>query len=398
VNSCALVVSENPSDPQSYQRRLGDGWDVNEICSPKDVIAALSGRRFDLILLDGQSEISSDAGFLDSMKKAAPQAIPVVFETNEAFDYRVRTRIPREGIGECVRCEESFLDQVSRECLVARLYGDECTRRIQPLITRTPTQRGIYHRVVEEVNSPHGSLERVAEFIANDPMLTARVLQMVNSAALGLRRRFVDANEAVIMLGGERIKSMIVFVEVFSICEKFRFIKFSPEKLWRHSLLVGRIAREIMRTRSRAGVDADASFTGGLLHDVGKLLLAINLPDRYREVLEDLEDDPLGDAWASEVKFLQTSHAEVGAMILESWNLPYSIVEAVGYHHSPNRLSKDGFTPLDAVAVANAIVHERQIPSTEEAALVRTPMNRKIWERWGEEQMADWSQDFLDSN
>ncbi|MDB4798476.1 HDOD domain-containing protein [Verrucomicrobia bacterium] len=85
-------------------------------------------------------------------------------------------------------------------------------------------------------------------------------------------------------------------------------------------------------------------------------------------------------------------------MILESWNLPYSIVEAVGYHHSPNRLSKDGFTPLDAVAVANAIVHERQIPSTEEAALVRTPMNRKIWERWGEEQMADWSQDFLDSN
>ncbi|MBT5704920.1 MAG: HDOD domain-containing protein [Verrucomicrobia bacterium] len=241
-------------------------------------------------------------------------------------------------------------------------------------------------------------MERVAEFIANDPMLTARVLQMVNSAALGLRRRFVDANEAVIMLGGERIKSMIVFVEVFSICEKFRFIKFSPEKLWRHSLLVGRIAREIMRTRSRAGVDADASFTGGLLHDVGKLLLAINLPDRYREVLEDLEDDPLGDAWASEVKFLQTSHAEVGAMILESWNLPYSIVEAVGYHHSPNRLSKDGFTPLDAVAVANAIVHERQIPSTEEAALVRTPMNRKIWERWGEEQMADWSQDFLDSN
>ncbi|MBT5706687.1 MAG: hypothetical protein HOI66_10230, partial [Verrucomicrobia bacterium] len=119
MNSCALVVSENPSDPQSYQRRLGDGWDVNEICSPKDVIAALSGRRFDLILLDGQSEISSDAGFLDSMKKAAPQAIPVVFETNEAFDYRVRTRIPREGIGECVRCEESFLDQVSRECLVA---------------------------------------------------------------------------------------------------------------------------------------------------------------------------------------------------------------------------------------------------------------------------------------
>ena len=153
-----------------------------------------------------------------------------------------------------------------------------------------------------------------------------------------------------------------------------------------------------MRTRSKAGVDADASFTGGLLHDVGKLLLAINLPDRYREVLEDLDDDPLGDTWASEVKFLQTSHAEVGAMILESWNLPYPIVEAVGYHHSPNRLSKDGFTPLDAVAVANALVHERQVPSTEEAALVRTPMNRRIWEQWGEEQMTDWSQDFLDSN
>lgn len=397
MSACALVVSEIPSERQSYQRKLGLAWDVDEVCPPGNVIAALSERRFDLILLDGRAELSGDAVFLESMRKAAPEAIPVVFEEDNDADYRVRTRIPRSGIGECVRCEESFLDQVSRECLVVRLYEDECTRRIQPLITRTPTQRGIYHRVVEEVNSPHGSLERVAEFIANDPMLTARVLQMVNSAALGLRRRFVDAHEAVIMLGGERIKSMIVFVEVFSICEKYRFIKFSPEKLWRHSLLVGRIARDIMRSKSRSGGDADASFTGGLLHDVGKLLLAINLPDRYREVLEDIGDDPLGDHWASEVKFLQTSHAEVGAMILESWNLPYPILEAVGYHHSPNRLSKDGFKPLDAVAVANALVHERPGPSAE-ADLARTPMARRVWERWGEEQMDDWKQDFVEGD
>ncbi len=360
-------------------------------------MSQLETQRYDLLLLDSRSDAAVETDLIDAMRRAAPEAIPVVFDTDDSRDYHVKTRISRSGIGDYVQCQESFEDQVARECLVVRLAEDECTSRIRPLITRTPTQRGIYHRVVEEVNSPHGSLERVAEFIANDPMLTAKVLQMVNSAALGLRRRFVDAQEAVLMLGGERIKSMIVFVEVFSICEKFRFVRFSPEKLWRHSVAVGRLAREVMRTRTRSVDAADASFTGGLLHDVGKLMLAINLAERYREVLEDVGDDPAGDVWASEVKFLQTSHAEVGAMILESWNLPYPILEAVGYHHSPNRLSKEGFTPLDAVAVANVLVHESRdaVKSVEED---RTPIRARIWKRWGDEQMNEWRQELLDQD
>ena len=149
-----------------------------------------------------------------------------------------------------------------------------------------------------------------------------------------------------------------------------------------------------MRTRSRSVGDTEASFTGGLLHDMGKLLLAINLPERYREVLEEVDDDPLGDAWASEIKFFQTSHAEVGAMVLESWNLPLPILEAVGYHHSPNRLSKEGFAPLDAVAIANALVHESQLKS-DDRPLNRTPMGQRIWDHWGEEQMREWQRQFV---
>ena len=389
MSACALIVSDHQKGSGILSERIGAAYAVDRVCQPGDVVEQLEERRYDVVLLDSRSESVSDDAFINTMRQAAPEAIPVIFDAEDENYFKVRTRVPRDGIANYVHCEEPFSDQIARECLVVRLFEDECTRRIQPLITRTPTQRGIYHRVVEEVNSPRGSLERVAEFISSDPMLTARVLQMVNSAALGMRRRFVDAHEAVLMLGGERIKSLIVFVEVFSICEKFRFIRFSPEKLWRHSLAVGRVAREIMRTQSRKSGDADAAFTGGLLHDVGKLLLAINLPDRYREVLEDVGDNPWGDVWASELKFLQTSHAEVGAMILESWNLPYPILEAVGYHHSPNRLSKEGFTPLDAVSAANVLVQDEG--ASDDGPLEEiSPVRRKIWDHWGVDQMLEW--------
>ncbi len=397
LNSSALVVSEDSNDQKSLLGMGKGSWSVESVCPPQEVLGRLENHRYDLLLLDARSDAAVETEFIDEMRRTAPESIPVVFDRDEANEFRVRTRVSRAGIADYVQCQESFQDQVSRECLVVRLAEDECTRRIQPLITRTPTQRGIYHRVVEEVNSPHGSLERVADFIANDPMLTAKVLQMVNSAALGMRRRFVDAHEAVIMLGGERIKSMIVFVEVFSICEKFRFVRFSPDKLWRHSLAVGRLARELMRSRSRSIEAADASFTGGLLHDVGKLMLAINLPEQYREVLEDVEEDSNEDIWASEVKFLQTSHAEVGAMILESWNLPYPILEAVGYHHAPNRLSKEGFSPLDAVAVANVLLHEPSNPS-QSSEENRTPVGARIWRRFGDEQMIAWHKEFVSAD
>lgn len=266
--------------------------------------------------------------------------------------------------------------------------GEEARERILPLITKTPATRGIYYKVLEEVNDPKASLEKVARLVETDPVLTGRILQVVNSAALGLRQRVVNAHDAVMMLGGNQVKDIILIVEVFSMGATVRMAGFSPEKLWKHSLSVGGTAVKIMRTFSSSKTEIDAAFTSGILHDIGKLLLAMNIPEAYQKVLEDCEFGNSDSLLKAEGRLLGTTHAEVGAVVLESWKLPASIYRAVGYHHSPEKVGEEGLEVLDAVAIANTLVHEKAI---ESAGLDRTSaMSERVREVWAAEELAKW--------
>ena len=127
---------------------------------------------------------------------------------------------------------------------------------------------------------------------------------------------------------------------------------FSPEPIWGHSLQVGVYAQAITLAQTKNATLADAAFTAGLMHDVGKLILAGNLPDTY-EAIRRLQAENQGSPREAEIKVMGTTHSELGARLLATWGLPLSLLEAIAWHHQPVLSADTEFTLLSAVHAAN---------------------------------------------
>ncbi len=163
---------------------------------------------------------------------------------------------------------------------------------------------------------------------------------------------------------------------------------FNPDRFWAKSVRAAELARKIMKSSSSNQTTIDAAFTAGLVHDIGRLLMAVNIPDLYTDVIAATEGAE-ARVQKEEYAQLETSHTELGAYILESWDLPYPILEAVYYHHAPDRAPVEELTPLSAVVVADAICNEQKLNPDREPYLESDAfrMARKLF---GEERITGW--------
>jgi len=212
----------------------------------------------------------------------------------------------------------------------------------------------LYTEMVEELRSPDSSLDSVASVVEKDPGLTAKLLQLVNSAFFGLSRPITSPIEAVTYLGMETIKALVLSLSAFSQYETMAPAGVSLTELWEHSLRTAELARRIVQSQDLPALVADGAFVGGLLHDVGRLVLASNCSAEYAEArrLALLRGTTLD---AAEQEVFDCTHADVGGYLLGLWGLPPSVVDAIACHHHPATASDDAFTPLTAVHVANAL-------------------------------------------
>lgn len=251
-----------------------------------------------------------------------------------------------------------------------------------------PSWRDAYRKVIGEINSPDGSLGRVADLVAEDPILTGRILKTVNSAVFGFRNRVVDPKHAVLLLGGERLKSILIFTVVLSISDYNQCRGFNPERFWKRCVRCGELARRIMRSRTSDPDQVGQAFTAGLVQDIGQLLMAINLPEEYSRVLDSIEGNETLLQQA-EYRHLEVSHTELGAKILESWDLPCSVLEAVLWHHNSELVPTGDFRPLTAAFVADALLAE-QPANPDNHLYLQTEHYRKAIAMFGDSQVEEW--------
>jgi HD-like signal output (HDOD) protein len=231
---------------------------------------------------------------------------------------------------------------------------------VQGLIARmrhVPSPPTLYFQIASEMQSPHGSIERVGELIAQDPAIAAKVLALANSAVFGLQLQVVHPAEAVMYLGLETTKALVLVAHTFAPFLHMELAGLSVESLWHHSVRTGQLARWIVQSEGGSPGIAEQAFAAGLLHDFGKLLFAANLPEPFGQVLA-LARAQARNVWETEAQVMGTCHAEVGACLLGIWGLPAPLIEAVALHHQPERLARREFGPLTAVHVANVLEHE----------------------------------------
>jgi putative nucleotidyltransferase with HDIG domain len=243
---------------------------------------------------------------------------------------------------------------VDRSCRLRDLLRGEAMSLTVGAIGQLPSAPKVYFQLVEKLDLPDTSMEEIAEIIEDDVALSAKLLQLVNSALFRTSGEIATVSLAASYLGLTVIKNLVLSAEVFRFFESSpKSALFSIEELQKHSQLTAKIAGELNLNKE----NRETAIVASLLHDVGKLVLAWKMPDRLIRLMAKAEEQgrPL---YQVEEELSGITHAEIGAYLLGFWGLPISITEAVAYHHSPGKVPHDRFDALAAVYVANLLAHE----------------------------------------
>jgi putative nucleotidyltransferase with HDIG domain len=251
---------------------------------------------------------------------------------------------------------EIWADRIERAVVVNQWLARPEFRMILPRLRTIPSLPESHRRVVEALQDPQFELGQVARLVARDVGLTAQLLKVVNSAALGLAHPITSISDAIALVGAVRLQSLVMSAWAFSFADEKMCRGFSPAAEWQHALAVAQAAEALARERRAKNALLESAFVAGILHDVGKVMLAANSPGAYADILAlaKKQGHPL---WQTETEVLGYSHAEVGGCLLGLWGLDLTIVDAVSRHHQSDLASAEELSIAKLVFDANFQVH-----------------------------------------
>ncbi|MGD8564616.1 MAG: HDOD domain-containing protein [Desulfarculaceae bacterium] len=198
-------------------------------------------------------------------------------------------------------------------------------KRIQ-LLKNLPTLPGMIEQISRAVESKRFSAADIGKLISRDQVLTAKVLKLANSAFYGYSRKVGSLTQALVLLGFDVVKGLILTSSVFDL------MKTRSLDLWKHSMGVATAAGILADQIEMKGME-EVSLAG-LLHDLGKVVLRVHMPDDMDSVNELVEVEGLSVRDA-EVEVLGFNHTHVGLWLAESWKLPQNMTDAIRWHHQP---------------------------------------------------------------
>ena len=214
-----------------------------------------------------------------------------------------------------------------------------------------PSMSGIAAKVLKLLDDPDSSAGQVEQLLKQDPSLTANLLKLTNSAYFGIPSKVGSVRHAIAMLGWKRLSKLVMAACVSAITDrKIPGYDLPPGVLWQHSVAVSVTAEGLMRELKVA--ESDEIFTAALLHDLGKLILGGFVEKELKEI-EKVAARGIPFQMA-EQEVLGTDHAEIGALMLESWSFPPNLVSAVRWHHDPDSAPETS-SMTDIVHVANVL-------------------------------------------
>jgi HD-like signal output (HDOD) protein len=356
-----LFVDDEPMILKLFEimfERLRTDWEMDFANSGFTAVQLMAKAPYDVIVSDMRMPRMNGAELLTEVMRRYPKSARIILS---GF-------ADQEMIMKCVGVTHQYLAKpcgveilrstLTRVCALDRWVSDDKLRVILGQLETLPSPPALYSRIMEELESPSASMQSIGEIIAQDFGLLPKLLQLVNSAFFGISQDVTSATEAVQLLGVETVKSLALSIHVFSCFDKRRCPDISIDSLWRHSVGAAALAKKIVEFEHGDQQMAEAAFTSGLLHDVGKLLLATSVPAAFREaiILAKVRQIPF---WEAEREIFGATHADVGAYLFGLWGLPIAIVESVAWQHCPAQSQPLVFNPLTAVHVADALENER---------------------------------------
>jgi HD-like signal output (HDOD) protein/CheY-like chemotaxis protein len=353
----------------AYSTANGDEWVPQVAPTGGEALTMAAFEAFDAIVAEAQLAGTHGVELLDELMRLRPDAIRIVLSdlSDPASTLQCVGKVHRHLV---LPCDAMTLNQALEQAVTADTWlPDPAVQKLLPQMRWVPSPPEVYFEVMSEMQSDDASVEKIGELISRDPAISAKLLQLANSAVFGLQLQVVQPAEAVAYVGLETTRSLLLLAHTFASFENLHADGFKMEALWRHSAATGRLAR-IIANEENSGPDiADQSFTAGLLHDIGKLLFAANLPKEFSRALQVAQEKGCRP-WEAEMEILGTCHGQLGGALLSIWGLPLTVVEAIALHHLPGCRVDAPFGALTAVHVADVIEHESSAENSSGTAAV----------------------------
>ena len=241
----------------------------------------------------------------------------------------------------------SEIDEKSRELIKTRIISKmQDIKSFPQFVLET----------MRKLNDPESNAADVAKSLSRDEGLVLRILKLANSAAYGMSRNISNISEAIALLGYKSVSNIILAATVYSAMDKgLKGYALDRGELWRHSLMVAYTARHLAQMTDAVG--AEDAYVGGLLHDIGKVVLNDYVRFGYGIIVKMVEEKQIPFTEA-EWQVLGFDHAMIGEALVEKWGMPEGYHITIAYHHKPNELPEDKkqYQPLlDVVTLANNI-------------------------------------------
>jgi HD-like signal output (HDOD) protein len=359
-----LFVDDEPRVLEGLHRMLHpqrNRWKMSFANGAEAALTTLETEPVDVIVTDMRMPGTDGATLLEKVRDSHPDVVRLVL-SGYMEDRAALRAVPVAHQFLRKPCEPAKLcDAIDRACDLAVILTNGAARRLVTAIGKLPCAPKTYASLVQALDVPDISLHEIAAIVERDVGVSAKILQLVNSAFFGLVREIATVGAAVSYLGLDVLRQLVLSIEVFRTFRPNQHIEgFSLDQLQDHSQLTAALSARLPMAKNLASAAAVAS----LMHDVGKLVLAVKLPEQYGSALKIAHEEgrPPQDV---EEETIGASHAAIGAYLLGLWGLPTPVVEAVYHHHAPlHRLPAGGTLDITAIVhIADALAHEVRAPA-----------------------------------
>jgi putative nucleotidyltransferase with HDIG domain len=246
--------------------------------------------------------------------------------------------------------------------------SEEKLKRRLSTISNLPSPPLVFTQITKVINDPRTSVKDVAAVMSEDAAMSAKVLRLSNSAFYGARSEITGIRQAILVLGLEAVKSLVLSSSVFDMFKSQKLDTEFQEAFWRHSLATALAGRMIIKQhRSLSCYDPEVAFSAGLLHDIGKLIICCFMPEEHKQIKQLLKEQRLSD-YQVEESVIGYPHTLIGRMLAQNWKLPTSIQEAVEFHHSPTNPGTEDNKYSCVIHVADYLARltfEKKLPEIE---------------------------------
>jgi len=370
---------------QRIVRPMRHEWDFEFATSGQAALELMDHTEIDVLVTDMRMPLMDGSELLSEVSNDFPHIIRIVLSGQCDLESFIGSACPAHQLLS-KPCDAATLKRtIERVIALRELLENETLRDILLQMNTLPSPPTIYLRIEKELERADSSMQRVGEIIGEDIGMTAKLLQLVNSSFFGFNRNIETPAQAASLLGVNMVQFIMLHVQTFVSGPS---MERTVGEISEHCMQVASLARAIAKHEGESTASCLDAYIGGMMHDIGRLILAVNMPEKYKAVIEQNRQSS-APSWQIEEQIFGATHADIGAYLLGLWGLPESVVEITHHHHLPNNCKLEHCFALAAVHVANVLVSDPELKNRGQV----NSLDEAYLEKYGlTDHIADWQE------